>query len=119
MIDLKTNTNNTNIMIKFYRKMFDLKTNTNHPDIMIKSYRKMFDLNTKTNHPNIIIKIYRKMFDLKTARHSSLFSQFDHIVTGCDPRLKQVALIIMIITNIIMITNPLALTTISITKENP
>ena len=42
-------------------------------------------------HPDIMINFYRKMFDLKTARHSSLFSQFDHIVTGCDSRLKQVA----------------------------
>ena len=30
------------------------------------------------------------MFDLKTAKHSSLFSKFDHIVTGCDSRIKQV-----------------------------
>ena len=30
------------------------------------------------------------MFDLKTANHNSLFSQFDHIVTGCDSRIKQV-----------------------------
>ena len=74
----------------------------------------MFDLDLKTNtsHPYIILKFYRKMFDLKTARHSSLFSQFDHIVTGCDSRLKQVALIIMI-------TNPITLMAISITKENP
>ena len=64
-----------------------------------------------------MIKFYRKMFDLKTARHSSLFSQFDHIVTGCDSRLKQVALIIT--TNIITITNPITCITISITKENP
>ena len=70
------------------------------------------DLKTNTNHPNIILKCYRKMFDLKTARHSSLFSQFDHIVTGCDSRLKQVALIIMI-------TNPITLMAISINKENP
>ena len=32
------------------------------------------------------------MFDLKTARHGSLFSKFDHIVTGCDSRLKQVTM---------------------------
>ena len=37
-----------------------------------------------------MVKIFRKMFDLKTAKHSSLFSQFDHIVTGCDSRIKQV-----------------------------
>ena len=38
----------------------------------------------------IIGKLSRKMFDLKTANHNSLFSQFDHIVTGCDSRIKQV-----------------------------
>ena len=38
----------------------------------------------------IIMKMCRKMFDLKTAKHSSLFSKFDHIVTGCDSRIKQV-----------------------------